>query len=208
MFATGEVTHDGAAKATSWNLRTERVCEPFDLYLWYARWKVHGYARRCAPTYLHSQLTYSSIGVRLSCSSSSDSTALLVDERVVVARGVVVLVLVLVQVDLRHVDAERDEEVGELRAAHDDGRDLLLVADEQHARAAALLDQELEERLDDAAVQVAELVDDDQVSAARSSASRSLVMRPSGVMRIRTLPSSSSPSPASSASACVDMPRS
>ena len=96
-----EVTHDGAAKETSWNLRTERVCEPFDLYLWYARWKVHGYARRCAPTYLHSQLTYSSIGVRLSCSSSSDSTALLVDERVVVARGVLVLVLVLVQVDLR-----------------------------------------------------------------------------------------------------------
>jgi hypothetical protein len=39
--------------------------------------------------------------VRLSCSSSSDSTALLVDERVVVARGVLVLVLVLVQVDLR-----------------------------------------------------------------------------------------------------------
>ena len=59
--------------------------------------------RTPAHLHLHSQLTYSisSIGVRLSCSSPSDSTALLVDERVVVARGVVVLVLVLVQVDLR-----------------------------------------------------------------------------------------------------------
>ena len=89
-----------------------------------------------------------------------------------------------------------------LRTADHDGRDLLHVADEEHTDRHALRAEEAQQRLKMLRWRL-EYSSITSRSAARSRARRSCVMRPFGCSRIVTLPSASSPSPASSAAECV-----